>query len=79
MNQIARPIGKADLEFYESHMIEVAAKALSGRSEDEWARLSGKTRTNWRAKALRTMHAVLADQRVVERLPKLAENLASRI
>jgi hypothetical protein len=59
-------------------MIEVAAKALFGRSEDEWARLSGKTRTSWRVKALRMMHAVLADRRVVERLPKLAENLVSR-
>jgi hypothetical protein len=78
MIQIERPIGKADLEFYESHMVEVAAIASFGKGEAAWKAASRSSRNYHRKRGLDMVHAVVNDTRVVDRLHLLTANLQSR-
>jgi hypothetical protein len=78
MIQIERPIGRADMEFYEGHAVEVAAIALHGKGEDAWNKASQRVRNHHRKKALDVIHAVFNDTGVVARLPVLTKNLLSR-
>lgn len=76
MTRIARPIGKADLEFYEPALVLAVARAMAPRG---WEQLSDRARTHWLDRAVYVLQNVLSERSVVERLPLLAENLMSRV
>lgn len=75
---IAKPIGRADLEFYESTLVMATARAMSRKSDAEWDALTTKTRLRWIDRALTVLQDVLSREAVVDRLPLLARNLSAR-
>lgn len=79
MTRIARPIGKADMEFYEGAIVMRLAHSLSGKTGDAWDSLSHRSKTHWLNKATATACDLLGDVAVVQRLPALSKNLTSRL
>ncbi len=79
MPQISHPIPKADLDFYEGHLISVTARAMAGTTEQTWKAMRGAQRTSWRDKALPVVYQILADKDFVTRLPLLTRNLQNRL
>jgi len=76
--QIARPIGRADMEFYESAIVLRMALLLSGRNIEQWDTLSHRAKNRWLNKAVDASCALFSDANVVARLPALARNLQQR-
>jgi hypothetical protein len=76
---ISRPIGKADVEFYESGLVLRMALILSGASDSEWAAYAPATRTKWIDRGIDAVHRLLKDKDVVQRLPNLTKNLTERL
>jgi hypothetical protein len=79
MNTITRPIGRADMEFYESPIVMRMAFLLSGYDDAQWAAASHRTRNRWLNRAVTASCALFNDPAVVARLPLLANNLRSRM
>lgn len=76
--QIKRPIGAADMEFYESAIVLRMALLLSGYTDEQWDALTARTRTNWIERATTATCKLFNDSAVVARLPVLARNLQQR-
>lgn len=76
---IERPIGRRDLEFYESGIVLRMALLLSGYSEERWNTLSYRARMKWLDKGVDATFRLLNDESIVERLPVLAKNLTERL
>ncbi len=77
--QIARPIGAADMEFYESVIVLRLALILSGHTEEEWDGLTHTTKSKWLDKGTEAACRLFNDADVVARLPLLARNLTQRM
>lgn len=78
MAQIARPIGRADMEFYESAIVRRMAMILSGYSQEKWDALTHRTRNRWLDRATEASCNLFNDLDVVRRLPVLSKNLSQR-
>jgi hypothetical protein len=76
--QIARPIGRADMEFYESAIVLRMALLLSGYTVEQWDALSYRARQRWLNRAVDASCALFNDANVVAHLPMLARNLQQR-
>lgn len=64
-------MNRADLEFYEAHLVMTAAKALAPPDVD-WDQLSDRKRIECLDRAGDVLLALIKDRRCMERLHKLA-------
>lgn len=76
-DKIARPIGRADMEFYEAAIVRRMALILSGYSETEWDALSHRTKNRWLDRAVSGACDLFNDSSVAARLPLLSKRLAA--
>ena len=77
--QVSRPIGKADMEFFESGLVLKMALILSDCTEEEWNALSYRPRNRWLNRATEAVCRLFNDADVASHLLPLAKNLAQRI
>ncbi len=76
--RIARPIGRADLEHYEGHLVLITAQAMAKASPEAWNAFSRRRRVRWIERSLDVLTTVLGDSLVVEKLPMLTKSLQER-
>lgn len=79
MSKIARPIGPADMEFYEGAIVMKLAHILSGKNGDAWDGLSHRTKNKWLTRGAQAACDLFSDAVVVSKLPALTKNLVSRL
>lgn len=78
MSKIARPIGPADMEFYEGAIVMKLAHILSGKSGETWDALTHRTKNKWLNRASLAACDLFNDAMVVSKLPALTKNLVGR-
>jgi hypothetical protein len=77
--RISRLIGREDMSFYEHAIVEATARSMSRLDDGAWKSATPARRTRWRDRALDALTTVLGERSVVERLPLLSANLATRL
>jgi hypothetical protein len=78
LTKIARPIGPADMEFFEGAIVMKMAHILSGKSGEDWDKLSHRTKGKWLTRASVAASDLFSDALVVSKLPALTKNLLAR-
>lgn len=77
-NTVSRPIGLADMEFFEAAIVLRLAVILSGRSEEEFEKLGYRAKNRWIDKAREGACKLFNEKDVATRLIPLGKNLMER-
>lgn len=79
MEQVSRPIGKDDLEFYEGVHVRAMAMIMARADETRWKAFPTKTRVRWLNKASALLVPFFNTRAVVEQLPRTLLSLEHRL